>query len=47
MSAKDRRRAQRQKEKAIDAMIELQDMGLGTDAIARILELLNTLNFER
>ena len=40
-----RERAQKKVEKAIDAMIDLQAMGLGNDTVQRILDMLNGLNF--
>lgn len=44
---KERKRARAQKkvEKAIDAMIDIQDMGLGNDTVQRILDMLNGLSF--
>lgn len=38
-----RERAQRKVEKAIDAMISIQDMGLGNDTVQRVLDMLNSL----
>ena len=40
-----RERANKKIEKAIDAMIDIQDMGLGNDAVQRVLDLLNGLKF--
>lgn len=40
-----RERANRKVEKAIDAMIDIQSMGLGNDTVQRILDALNRLNF--
>ena len=39
----DNTRARKKVEIAIDKMVDLQDMGYGTDAIARILDKLNIL----
>lgn len=44
-NARRRERAQRKVEKAIDAMIDIQDLGLGNDTVQRVLDLLNGLNF--
>jgi hypothetical protein len=41
-----RERANRKVEKAIDAMIDIQDMGLGNDTVQRILDSLNGLDFQ-
>lgn len=41
MSAKEKARAIRKLEIAIDKLIEVQDLGGGCDAIARALEILN------
>ncbi len=38
-------KAQRKIEIAIDKLIDVQDMGLGSDAIARALEILNSIQF--
>jgi hypothetical protein len=43
MDALEIRMAKRLVEGAIDRMVELQDLGLGDDAVARILEMLNRL----
>lgn len=40
-----RERAQKKVEKAIDAMIDIQNMGLGNDTVQRILDMLNGLNY--
>ena len=40
-----RERAQKKVEKAIDAMIDIQDMGLGNDTVQRVLDMLNGLQF--
>lgn len=39
------RKAIKKLERSIDALIGLQDMGFGNDAIARSLELLNEMNY--
>jgi hypothetical protein len=39
----DRARAEKKVEIAIDKMVDLQDMGLGSDSVTRILEALNHL----
>lgn len=46
MNKTEKRRAQKKIEIAIDKLIDIQDSGLGNDAIARALEILNSINFE-
>lgn len=43
MTQTQKERAVKKVEIAIDKMIDLQDMGLGTDEVARILDLLGSL----
>lgn len=39
-------RAQRKVEKAIDALVDIQDMGLGTGEIQHLLDTLNGIRFD-
>jgi hypothetical protein len=43
MRQSEKDRGERKVNKVIDAMVDLQDMGLGCDRVSRILELANDL----
>jgi len=46
MRQSEKDRGEKKVNRAIDAMVDLQDMGLGCDRVSRILELANELRHQ-